>query len=534
MVLHVVGEGQGQQPPGPDPTGPTAGGPEADWVVRAQDGRATEVLAEVCAALDPDADPALRAPALYAQAVALQVLGRPQDAVPVVRALCALCRDLGLAAAGLRARALLADLLRRVGQPEQGLDQLAHAVALEPGLDDVHDPEVQVALGALAVALRLAGLIEESRRIEARLAPVEPELPLHQRVSRSSNLAFEFAAAGLAAARRPPFQPDQAALARAVAEIEHACGLAAGGSYHIVAEESAVLQGLLAAVSAEPEVALAILDGCRSVLIRGAEAAAARAIWSAARVHALLRAGLVEQAVREGRELLAVERGGDGADRLPLAVELIRAEQALGGSSASGSWACLSLAEDRAENSGHLLTALFRSRVTLLRGADERRLLARSASLDSLTGVVNRRGAAAAIAAAAGRPDPVPVALLLVDLDGFARVNDTCGRVAGDVVLQRVAAAIRSAARPEDVVARWAGDRFAVVAELSLDDAVALATRIRDLIREAAEPGADDAVTASIGLAVRERPTPDQEWLQRAELALYSARRAGGDGVDRR
>ncbi len=503
-----------------------------EWIVRAQDGQAGEVLSEVGRVLAAGAEPPLRVRALYAQAIALQVLGRTEDAVTVARELIAACRDLGLTVTGLRARALLAELLRRDRQPERALDELAHAVALESGLLDVHDPEVQVALGALAVALRLSGVGEETLRVEARLDPVEPELPLHQRVSRASNLAFEHAVSALAAARTPPFEPDAQRLQSAVAEISRAERLAGDAGYHVVADEAAVLRALLECVVGDPGVALAGLESCRGVFERGPEAVAAQTLWGAAQVRSLLALGRVGEAAEQGRALLAgIDRGRHDGDRLALAFEVLRAEEAASGSPATGARAYLALAEERARLDTTLLSAMFRSRVALLRGADERRMLARAASLDSLTGLVNRRGAAAAIAAAAGRPDEVSVALLMVDLDGFSRVNETCGHLAGDVVLQRAAAAVRSAARPEDVVARWGGDEFVVIAQLGAEEAAAFAARLRELIREGAEPGAEDAVTASIGVALRAHATSDEEWLRRAELALYTARRRGGDAV---
>jgi diguanylate cyclase (GGDEF)-like protein len=125
----------------------------------------------------------------------------------------------------------------------------------------------------------------------------------------------------------------------------------------------------------------------------------------------------------------------------------------------------------------------------------------------------------------------VPIALLMIDLDGFARVNDDCGRLAGDVVLQRCATVIRSCAGPADVVARWGADQFVVVTELDTADAARLADRIRLRIRDCGDPGSDDTVTASSGIAVRRAPEPEDRWLRRVELALHQARRLGGDTV---
>jgi diguanylate cyclase (GGDEF)-like protein len=192
----------------------------------------------------------------------------------------------------------------------------------------------------------------------------------------------------------------------------------------------------------------------------------------------------------------------------------------------SGTAEFVELAQRRLVSDGALVSALFRTRLDLLRGADERRSLMRAASLDPLTGLVDRRGAVAAIENAARRPPGNQVALLLIDLDGFKDVNDTRGHLAGDGVLQEVSAALRTAARSDDVVARWGGDEFVVVAELGPIRASALADRLRDKIRES-----DTGVTASVGVAVRETPIDETAWLSRADSAMYTAKRLGGDAT---
>jgi diguanylate cyclase (GGDEF)-like protein len=109
----------------------------------------------------------------------------------------------------------------------------------------------------------------------------------------------------------------------------------------------------------------------------------------------------------------------------------------------------------------------------LKRGLVEAELRQREMALrDPLTGVGNRRAldealreeVAGAAAAAAGNREPVPSALLVLDLDRFKAINDTRGHPAGDRVLERVAAACAEVVRPGDTLARIGGDEFAVVA----------------------------------------------------------------------
>jgi diguanylate cyclase (GGDEF)-like protein len=502
----------------------------SDWVVRSQDGQARQVLAEIELAVRTGLDPRSLARALYARALCLMVLGEGSQAVDVARELTALCRDLGLQAAGLQARALLVDLLRREGDLEQAMEQLAHAVALEPALRDLSDPDVQTALGALTVALRLSGAADEANRVERRLAVVEQKLPLYQRVSRLSNLAFEHVGQAMAAARRAPFDIDVDLVEQALTEIDKACRLANRGTYHVVMIEAAVLAALPAALAGDAGTGVAQLHACEEVLERGAEATSAQLFWAVGMVRALVRLGRFHEAAAIGSRVLALvrDRGTEG-DRAILAYEVMRAEHPQVERAGSGTAEYLSLTEDRVGADFALVSALFRARVALLRGADERRTLARAASLDSLTGLVNRRGAAWAIEEAARRPEDEAVALLLIDLDGFKDVNDKSGHLAGDVVLQRVSTALRTAARVEDVVARWGGDEFVVVAVLDEDRALALADRLRDTIRHCADESAP--VTGSIGVVVRDAPLDEETWLRRADEAMYAAKRSGGDAT---
>jgi diguanylate cyclase (GGDEF)-like protein len=510
----------------------TASRVRPDWVVRAQDGEAAEVLAEIEQALRGRIDVRSRTQALYAQALCLVMLGRGRPAVNVARELAGLCREQGFQTAGLQAEALLVDLLRRDGQVEKAVEQLAHAVALEPVLNDLADPEVQTALGALAVALRQSGVADEANRVERRLAAVEHSLPTHQRVARWSNLAFEHTALAMEAARRPPFEIDADLLGQAVAEIDKAASLAGEDSYDIVAVEARVLGALPAALIGAAEAGLRRLGECEDILGRGAEASAAQVFWGAGTVRALVRLGRYHEAARLGAQVLARVRGYSRPnDRLVLAYEVMRAEHPQVERSGTGTAEYLTLSEERSGTDLALVSALFRARVDLLRGADERRLLARAASLDSLTGLVNRRGAAAAITDAATRVSDEPIALLLIDLDGFKDVNDNSGHLAGDVVLTRVAGALRSAARADDVVARWGGDEFVVVAVLDEDRALALADRLRDRIRESVRSDATSPVTGSVGVAIRDVPLDEETWLRRADEAMYVAKRSGGDAT---
>ncbi len=156
----------------------------------------------------------------------------------------------------------------------------------------------------------------------------------------------------------------------------------------------------------------------------------------------------------------------------------------------------------------------------------------RLARTDHLTGLANRRALITALrdALASGRP----LALLLLDLDGFKTVNDTHGHGAGDQLLIAVAHQILAAAGPEDLVARLGGDEFVV---LTLDHQPgALLNRAAalrdDLMHLAGVPTPGITARASIGVAVREPvDTNPTDLLHRADLAMYRAKRKQGVAI---
>ncbi len=159
------------------------------------------------------------------------------------------------------------------------------------------------------------------------------------------------------------------------------------------------------------------------------------------------------------------------------------------------------------------------------------------ATHDPLTGLLNRPAFEEQLEAAVRglAREHGNFALLMVDLDGFKQVNDTRGHLVGDEVLRRGAAAIRSALRDVDVVARYGGDEFVVmVTQSDLAAATLVAERICAAVRNSAPAAEADAVrlTASIGIAATARypHVPSARMLLKdADTQMYIAKRAGGD-----
>ena len=158
--------------------------------------------------------------------------------------------------------------------------------------------------------------------------------------------------------------------------------------------------------------------------------------------------------------------------------------------------------------------------------------LADLALQDHLTGLPNRRALDESLAQAVARArrEGEPLALMLLDLDGFKRVNDTLGHLAGDKVLAEAARRLRTCVRRSDALARFGGDEFAVVAagfgeRRRLER---LAVRIAALLgRPVGVDGAVAVIGVSIGVATfpEDGATP-VELLGRADAALYAAKRA--------
>lgn len=160
-----------------------------------------------------------------------------------------------------------------------------------------------------------------------------------------------------------------------------------------------------------------------------------------------------------------------------------------------------------------------------------RRAAERVANTDMLTGLPNRRHALAFLETAlvGARENGAPLAVAIFDIDHFKRVNDGYGHAAGDAVLRRVAQRAKASLREEDMVGRLGGEEFVCILQRSSAQAAEMvAERLRKAIE--AEGGGVDGlprVTVSVGLAVYDGEPDIETLLQRADQALYLAKREG-------
>lgn len=178
-----------------------------------------------------------------------------------------------------------------------------------------------------------------------------------------------------------------------------------------------------------------------------------------------------------------------------------------------------------------------RSVLIQLRAVSEREELDAMARVDKLTGLANRREFDDALQREwkRARRSGEPLALLMVDVDHFKRLNDAFGHQAGDLRLREVARALAgSTTRALDVVARYGGEEFAVILPAThAEDARQLAEQMRLGVASLQLAAPIGHITISIGVSAAEQVASDDPaaLLAATDAALYDAKHAGRDRV---
>lgn len=167
---------------------------------------------------------------------------------------------------------------------------------------------------------------------------------------------------------------------------------------------------------------------------------------------------------------------------------------------------------------------------------EEARELRRSARRDSLTGVANRGHMEGRLRAVVAEfEDRTPTAgLFFADIDHFKEFNDVHGHDVGDRVLRMVAATLRASVRQSDVVARWGGEEFLILAyEMGTEGELeALGEKLRALVaasRLDLAGGERLTVTLSLGATLLRRDDTPETFVRRADQLMYASKNAGRD-----
>ncbi len=168
--------------------------------------------------------------------------------------------------------------------------------------------------------------------------------------------------------------------------------------------------------------------------------------------------------------------------------------------------------------------------------AEANLMLAQRAQLDDMTGLANRRHMLELVAKGihASERYGLVLTMVMIDIDHFKSINDQFGHVVGDRVLTEVGRVIRDNTRDTDICARLGGDEFCLVLVADIEQAMVIATKLREQIESLRfNGGAEDLrVTCSMGLHQRH---PDEKNIEHlianADTALYKAKRGGRNQV---
>lgn len=202
-------------------------------------------------------------------------------------------------------------------------------------------------------------------------------------------------------------------------------------------------------------------------------------------------------------------------------------------------WRLVSVSHEIARNLLYVMSERVRySNLIIADGIELQRKYQRFATIDALTGLHNRGYMDDMYDREIKRSerDQLQLCLIMIDVDNFKQFNDDYGHLAGDRVLVSVGEAVRSPLRPNDMVARFGGEEFAVLLpETTLDNAVIIAERLRERVSQC-DPGMLNGVqlprvTISLGVARFQPGATLDSMITAADGAMYLAKHKGKNCV---
>lgn len=290
--------------------------------------------------------------------------------------------------------------------------------------------------------------------------------------------------------------------------------------------------------------ALAPVRDLRRLILWGAVAIAATAcgfaLWLAARIASPLdRLSRAARRVGETSSPDEVPLDGGYREVRDLAWSLQRMIAALTQKQEELVRANLGLEARVAERTAELTAEIAERRKVEQEREDLIQRLKQMAETDFLTGVMNRRSFfdIAGRELAAARRYVRALAVIVLDIDHFKRINDRYGHGTGDEILKGVAKRLADEMRAGDILARFGGEEFVILLqEADQDAAVATAERLRTALADRSFGLIDGScltVTASLGLATADPETGSiDDLITRADAALYRAKDAGRNRVE--
>ena len=179
------------------------------------------------------------------------------------------------------------------------------------------------------------------------------------------------------------------------------------------------------------------------------------------------------------------------------------------------------------------LTAAVANCILSVVGTLQRELVLQ-AIIDPLTGAFNRRHMDRRLAEMTepGRRSVSAATILLIDIDHFKRINDRLGHASGDIVLKQLVSLIQRHTRKTDQLVRMGGEEFLLLLpETGAAEAMLAAENLRRAIEQAGWLADYPQVTISVGVSQRAPDEKTDDWIRKADEALYQAKKSGRNNV---